>query len=105
MSKLLELSVIFGSTDSEELEVASAAELAAGLAEASELDSGLAAVALELGCSTEELDASPAVAELDFGLSTEELDSGVLLSSAEEVLSQLAQKNPVKARAIFFQCL
>ena len=99
MSKLLELSVIFGSTASEELEVASVEELDFALDALDEFE------ALELGCSTEELDLPPDVAELDFGLSVEELDSGVPLSSAEDVLSQLAQKKPVRARAIFFQCL
>ena len=102
-SRLLELSATFGSMASEELEIASV----------SELDSGLAAVALELGCAAEELDALPAVAldsgaalaELDFGVSIDELDSGEFSSLADEVLSQLAQKKLVTARANFFQCL
>ena len=100
----LSLEELEATCSAEELEVASAAELAAEFADAS----------LELGCSTEELDFSPAVsalefgavvAELDFGVSMDELDSPELSSLADEVLSQLAQKKLVRARAIFFQCL
>ena len=93
---------------------AAASELDAGFADASELDAGFAEASLEFGSSTEELEVvlpvsalefGAAVAELDFGVSIDELDSGELSSLADEVLSQLAQKKLVKARAIFFQCL
>jgi hypothetical protein len=64
----------------------------------------LAASALDSGVVDAELASTPSVAELDLGsgLSME----GVLpSSSAEEVVSQLAQKRAVSESRTFFQCL
>jgi hypothetical protein len=64
----------------------------------------LAASALDSGVVDAELASVPSVAELDLGSGLS--IGGVLLpSSAEEVVSQLAQKKAVSESRTFFQCL
>jgi hypothetical protein len=78
---------------------AASEELEAGASSAE-----LAASALDSGVVDAELASTPSVAELDLGSGLS--IGGVLLpSSAEEVVSQLAQKKAVSESRTFFQCL
>lgn len=77
-----------------------AALLALLLLERSALDATLVSLALDAALFALELDEAPSVSVMELDGVSSFTETGL-----EDVSSQLAQKNPVRASTIFFQCL